>query len=248
MAKLSELIPAMATATGLSEGSVLTYAQQLRKAGLIQTGGRGLGSPDMNETDITNLLLAILATDSPSQSPNEVIQIRQYLITNEILRDYINRFDVKFLKSTLGEAIEQIIFEIFTVSFDSIEKEALPEYEFIFNRLSQYDDTKDFEINYWCHNSEDASYKITFRFNPPDGWFFGRKDLANGLPRAYYPSKIGSKVNFHSWAIAYIRYEIGEFNSSAESRWKIYSQTEFELRHLKQACFEEEPWFCCFEG
>jgi hypothetical protein len=68
MAKLSALIPAVASSLGLPEKTVAIYARHLREARLISTGGRGPGGAEMTPQDCANLLMAIvggnLAKDS----------------------------------------------------------------------------------------------------------------------------------------------------------------------------------------
>lgn len=60
MAKLSEVIPALADALGLPETTVEAYAKVLRKAGLLTTGGRGTAAPDQTPHDCARLLVSVL--------------------------------------------------------------------------------------------------------------------------------------------------------------------------------------------
>jgi hypothetical protein len=71
MAKLSELIPALANTLGMPETAIEAYAKALRKAGLITTGGRGFGAADMNSRDCARLLTAIMA-GSPTYAVERV--------------------------------------------------------------------------------------------------------------------------------------------------------------------------------
>ncbi len=71
MAKLSELIPALANTLGMPETAIEAYAKALRKAGLITTGGRGFGAADMNSGDCARLLTAIMA-GSPTYAVERV--------------------------------------------------------------------------------------------------------------------------------------------------------------------------------
>ncbi len=77
MAKLSALIPAVASVLDLPEETVAIYARHLREARLITTGGRGPGGADMTPRDCTNLLIAIMGADLVKDAPRVVPKYRR---------------------------------------------------------------------------------------------------------------------------------------------------------------------------
>lgn len=81
MAKLSEVIPALADALGLPETTVEAYAKVLRKAGLLTSGGRGSAAPDQTPRDCAGLLLSILG-GSPLRAV-ELVNRARLLTANE---------------------------------------------------------------------------------------------------------------------------------------------------------------------
>jgi hypothetical protein len=74
--KLVQLIPGMARALGVAEGTVRLAASGLRKHGLVTTGGRGPGGAVMNPTDAANILLAIMGSDQVTYAYGEVPFLR----------------------------------------------------------------------------------------------------------------------------------------------------------------------------
>lgn len=63
MAKLSDLVPALANVLQLPERTVAVYARFLREARLLSTGGRGPGAANMTPDDCARLLIAIMVAD-----------------------------------------------------------------------------------------------------------------------------------------------------------------------------------------
>lgn len=62
MAKLAQLIDTLAATWGVPRTAVESYAKPLRKAGKIASAGRsGPGSPDMDESDVANLITGFMA-------------------------------------------------------------------------------------------------------------------------------------------------------------------------------------------
>jgi hypothetical protein len=62
MATLSDLVTALAGATGLPESMVFAYGRFARQAGLISQKGRGRSAASMTLSDTANLLIAVAAT------------------------------------------------------------------------------------------------------------------------------------------------------------------------------------------
>lgn len=52
--------------------TVAIYARELRKAGLLTTGARGVNAPHMRPLDAARLLIALMATDRPSEAVGAV--------------------------------------------------------------------------------------------------------------------------------------------------------------------------------
>jgi hypothetical protein len=59
MAKLSQLVPAVTAALGVDEGSARSITNELRKAGLIRTAGRGTNAAEMGPHDAAVLLVGL---------------------------------------------------------------------------------------------------------------------------------------------------------------------------------------------
>lgn len=53
-------------------GSVKLYVRELREAGLLTTGARGVNAPHMTTLDAARLVIALLATDKPSECVERV--------------------------------------------------------------------------------------------------------------------------------------------------------------------------------
>jgi len=75
MAKLSDLIPALAQVLAMPEQTVAVIARALRKERLISTGGRGPGAAKMTAEDCARLLIAIMAAD---QVKNSVAAVQNF--------------------------------------------------------------------------------------------------------------------------------------------------------------------------
>ena len=76
MAKLSNLMLFMAEILGDPALKPDVYARPLRKEGLLKTGPRGPGAPDMTGEDCINLLLAIMGSAPAYASAKTVRQYR----------------------------------------------------------------------------------------------------------------------------------------------------------------------------
>ena len=76
MAKLSDLIPALAQVLPMPEQTVAVIARALRQERLLSTGGRGPGAAEMTPDDCANLLLAIMAADQVKDAVNAVHRFR----------------------------------------------------------------------------------------------------------------------------------------------------------------------------
>ncbi|MEM1149851.1 MAG: hypothetical protein AAGI03_04740 [Pseudomonadota bacterium] len=52
----------------LEEKTGRIFARELRNAGLIRSGGKGVNAPHMTECDLASLLIALLSTDKPARA------------------------------------------------------------------------------------------------------------------------------------------------------------------------------------
>lgn len=68
MARLSELVDAVAEVTGVALNNVNLHARLAREAGYIQQGGRGLSAPNMTARDAAMLLGAIMASPTAKET------------------------------------------------------------------------------------------------------------------------------------------------------------------------------------
>lgn len=108
MATLSDLVETIAKAEGLDPATVSLIARNVREAGLITTGGRGLSAAKMTSADAANLLIAVNATVAARHAPQTV----------RVYRSLESRVGKIFL-GKLGDAIEKMI--------DAILAEKLPQ-------------------------------------------------------------------------------------------------------------------------
>jgi hypothetical protein len=81
MARLSELVTAVAEVLKVKEGTLIKLAQYLREAGLIAQKGRGTGAAHMSPRDATNLVLGVMTTGSRTNelrdAPRNVALMRE---------------------------------------------------------------------------------------------------------------------------------------------------------------------------
>ena len=126
MAKLSELIPAMAEVLGIPVSTADAYAKPLRKDGLIASGGRGTGAPDMTAKDSINLLLAIMSGSTTRASEN-VHHLRNLIVDDGCIGG--SAYVIKSLelgrKHTFSDFMECLICESMTGSVQNTLKDAL---------------------------------------------------------------------------------------------------------------------------
>lgn len=61
-------LSAVAAGLFVEEKTVRVFAREMRLAGLLSTGARGVNAPDMTIEDLANLIVAFLATDRPSKA------------------------------------------------------------------------------------------------------------------------------------------------------------------------------------
>lgn len=67
-------LSAVAAGLRVEEKTVRVFAREMRLAGLLSTGARGVNAPDMTIEDLAKLIVAFLATDRPSKA----VELLQY--------------------------------------------------------------------------------------------------------------------------------------------------------------------------
>lgn len=58
----------VAHTTRVPEGTVAMFGRNLKSAGLLTTGARGVNAPEMTVLDLTRILIALCATDRPADA------------------------------------------------------------------------------------------------------------------------------------------------------------------------------------
>ena len=61
-------LSAVAAGLCVEEKTVRVFAREMRLAGLLSTGARGINAPNMTAEDLAKLVVALLATDRPSKA------------------------------------------------------------------------------------------------------------------------------------------------------------------------------------
>jgi hypothetical protein len=79
MAKLPALISVIAEFDPRGRNAVENLSRELRKAGLVTTGKSGVGAPNMTATDVTNMLLGLVARRS-NEAAGAVLSLRDAVI------------------------------------------------------------------------------------------------------------------------------------------------------------------------
>jgi hypothetical protein len=76
VATLPTLVTAVAEVDGRERPVVDNFARRLREAGLIRTGKRGVGAPDMDCRSAANLLIALAVAETAKDAHVEVARMR----------------------------------------------------------------------------------------------------------------------------------------------------------------------------
>lgn len=97
MAKLPALIAVMAKFEPRGAGSVENLTRELRRAGLITQGKRGIGAPDMQFSDVTNILFGTVSRQV-NQSPEAVEKLRNAVMRAEWTQEENDKMDA-FIES-----------------------------------------------------------------------------------------------------------------------------------------------------
>lgn len=78
MAKLIDLIAGLSDVLGLPHTTVETYAKELRRAGLVSSGGRGTGGALMTPRDAARLLCSVM--DGRPSNATSIVDTREEFI------------------------------------------------------------------------------------------------------------------------------------------------------------------------
>lgn len=84
MARLPQLINALAVVDGRRIGTIEHVSRVLRKEGLLVSGQRGAGAPAMNFADAANLLIAVNAADALVDAPEATRLMRSLRPAGEV--------------------------------------------------------------------------------------------------------------------------------------------------------------------
>lgn len=130
MGKLPALVANLAKSDGRQAAAIDNVARILRAHGLIATGKRGVGGPDMKPADAANLLIALNGCDLSVEGPDAVKRFRSLRrddlaeihgktatgdLASKKLREYLKSpnvpplFAKAMLAGTFGEALEHLI-------------------------------------------------------------------------------------------------------------------------------------------
>lgn len=71
--KQAQFISLMSESLGVEEKTMKVIVRTLREAGLFTTGARGVNAPDITSLDAVRVVLAVVASQSPSRSIKDVL-------------------------------------------------------------------------------------------------------------------------------------------------------------------------------
>lgn len=97
-------------------GSVKLYVRELREAGLLTTGARGVNAPHMTTLDAARLVIALLATDKPSECVERVKRFGQLKYSPNFRKRYQGYQTIQpeeFATLFQGENLEEVLASIF---------------------------------------------------------------------------------------------------------------------------------------
>src|SRR5882672_505407 len=106
MATLSTVVSAVANVEGLDPSTVELIARNIREAGHIVTGGRGLSAAQMSVRDVANLLIAVNASSIAREAADQVVTYRELIAKEFVWENETRKTEVY---GTFGEALELVI-------------------------------------------------------------------------------------------------------------------------------------------
>ncbi|WP_313553119.1 hypothetical protein [Brevundimonas sp.] len=163
--KLVELLPIVAETLGVPLASVRVLAMQLRKHGLVSSGGRGRGGAEMKPTDLTNLLLGTMSGGPAKDAHLAVQRLREAWVDPrspgqlEPARP-IEDHPMFMLRHALGEALDAIFLSYASGDEFSDEGYGFPITNILFT--VHYPHTVSYQADLWLDN---GSEDWTLRYN-----------------------------------------------------------------------------------
>ena len=109
MARLPQLVSALTRVDGRKMGTIEHGSRMLREAGLLVSGKRGVGAPEMGFTDAANLLIAVNATDNLSDGPTATELILALVPTGGVKEDQLFPLPDIERQPTFGDALSWVI-------------------------------------------------------------------------------------------------------------------------------------------
>lgn len=100
------------------EGSVKLYVRELREAGLLTTGARGVNAPHMTSLDAARLVIALLATGKPSECAERVRRFGAISYSPDFKMGYQWAETIpasEFRELFKAETLEGVLAEIFDI-------------------------------------------------------------------------------------------------------------------------------------
>lgn len=79
----------VAFATKLEIEPVKAFARKLKEAGLMQTGARGVNAPEVSPSDMSTLLLALLASDKQVRAAEVTARIKGFQLSSPQMIDAV---------------------------------------------------------------------------------------------------------------------------------------------------------------
>lgn len=103
----------VAKATGVPEKTVAIFARNLKSASLLTSGARGVNAPEMTLLDLTRMLIALCATDRPSDAVDAVNLYRTARCVN-VTSIKIGKAEIEI---PLGAELEELLSNLLAFPF-----------------------------------------------------------------------------------------------------------------------------------
>ena len=107
MVKLRELVVATSRLLGEPSKSVNVRAMQLRKSGLIHSGGRGLSAAEMGPSDAANLIIACLSGGYSTDAAKTTLAVRGVSLFQSAADPKL--IGLEALPANFGEALDAVL-------------------------------------------------------------------------------------------------------------------------------------------
>ena len=112
VARLSDLVSSLSKALGIPEPRLRLFARHTREGGFITTKGRGTSAAEMTTSDATNLVLAVMGTDTAKEVAKAVETFRR-LVPYQLPKNW-SKLGIGLVQDlpedhTFGDAMEALI-------------------------------------------------------------------------------------------------------------------------------------------